>query len=77
MGIAAALSSIAAAIPLRWWQMMARSKAHDPLRQFGWSTADQANNNIADAAIPLASLNLHRDSMAPAGAKHTMSFRLI
>ena len=32
MGIAVALSSIAAAIVLRWWQMMARSKAHDSLR---------------------------------------------
>ena len=32
MGIAVALSSIAAASPLRWWQMVARWKAHDPLR---------------------------------------------
>ena len=77
MGIAVALLSIATAIPLRWWQMMARSKAHDSLRQFGWSAADRAYNNVADMAIPLAPLNLQQDSVAPAGAKRTMSFCLI
>ena len=69
--------SIAAAILLRWWQMMARSKAHDPLRRFGWSTADRVDNNVADMAIQLGQLNLHQDSMAPAVAKRGMSFRLI
>ena len=77
MGITVALSSIATAIPLRWRQMMARSKANNPVRQFGWSAADRADKNIADMAILLAPLNLRRDSMTPAGAKRTMSFRLI
>ena len=46
MGIAVALSSIATAIPLRWWRLMARSKAHDPRRRFGWSGAHRADNNV-------------------------------
>ena len=58
MGIAVALSSIATAIPLRWWRMMARSKAHDPLRRFGWSTANRATNNVVEMAAPLAPSNL-------------------
>ena len=77
MGIAVALSSIAMTISLRPWQIMACLKAHDPVCRFGWSTPDRADNNVANMAIPLAPLNLHRDSMAPARAKHTMSFRLI
>ena len=48
MGIAAALSSIEAAIPLRWWRMMARWKAHDPLRLSAWSAADRAANYVID-----------------------------
>ena len=77
MGIAVALSSIAAAIPLRWWQMMARWKAHDPLRRSSWPAADRADNNVANMAIQLASSNLRQDSMTPAGAKRAMPFRLI
>ena len=77
MGIVIALLSIVAAIPLRWWLTMARLKTHGPLRQFGWSAADQADNNASDMVIPMAPLNLHRDSMAPGGAKHTMLFCLI
>ena len=77
MGITVALSSIATAIPLRWRQMMARSKAHDPVHRFGWSSADRADNSVADMAIPLAPLNLRRGSMAPAGAKRGISFCLI
>ena len=46
MGIAVALSSIAVTIPLRWWQMMAHSKAHNPIRRFRWLTADWAANNL-------------------------------
>ena len=42
MGIAVALSSIAAAIPLRWWRMMARLKAYNPLFRSAWSAADRA-----------------------------------
>ena len=61
MGIAVALSSIAAAIPLRWWRMMARWKAHDPLRQSAWSAADRAANNVANMVASLAPSNLHRD----------------
>ena len=48
MGIAVAQSSIAAAIPLRWWGMMARSKSHDPLRRSAWSAADRPDNKVAD-----------------------------
>ena len=48
MGIAVALSSIAAVIPLRWWRMRARSKAHDPLRRSAWSAADRAANYAVD-----------------------------
>ena len=48
MGITVALSSIAAAIPLRWWRMMARSKAHDPLRRSAWSAADRGANYVVD-----------------------------
>ena len=40
--------SIAAAILLRWWRMMARSKAYDPLRQSVWSAADRAANYVVD-----------------------------
>ena len=36
-------SSVAAAIPLRWWRMMTRSKAIDPAHQFAWSAADQTD----------------------------------
>ena len=77
MGIAVALSSIAVAIPLRWWLMMARSKAHDPLRRSAWSAADRSDNNVADMAIPLAPSNLRADSMAPVGAKRATPFCLI
>ena len=75
--VAVALSSIAAAIPMRWWRMMARLKAHNPLRRSAWSAADRPDNNVADMAIPLAPSNLRPDSMAPAGAKRAMPFRLI
>ena len=77
MGITVALSSIVAVIPLRWWRMMACSKAHDPLRQSVWSAADRPENNVADVVIPLAPSNLRQDLMAPAGAKRAMPFRLI
>ena len=77
MGIAVALSPIATTIPLRWRRMMARSKARDLVRQFGWSAANQVDNNVADMAIPLAPLNLRRDSMASVAAKRVMSFCLI
>ena len=76
-GIAVTLLPILAAIPLRWWQMMARSKAYDPLRQSAWSAADWPDNNVANMAILLAPSNLRQDSMAPAGAKRAMPFRLI
>ena len=36
--------SIAAAIPMRWWHMMARTKTHDPLRQFRWVACGRASN---------------------------------
>ena len=72
MGIAVTLSLIVTAIPLRWWQTIARSKAHDPRCQFGWSAAHQADNNFTNMAIRLAPLNLHQDSMTPAGAKRTI-----
>ena len=77
MGIAVALSYIATAIPLRWRQMMAHSKAHDPIRWLEWASANQTDNNVADMVIPLAPLNLRWDSMAPAGAKRAVSFHLI
>ena len=48
MGIAVALSFIAAAILLCWWQMMARSKAHDPLCRSAWSAAHRAANCVID-----------------------------
>ena len=48
MGIAVALPFIAAAIPLRRWPMMTRSKAHDPLRRSTWSAADRAANYVVD-----------------------------
>ena len=54
MGIAVALSSIATAIPLRWRQMMARSKANGPLCQFGWSATDQTDNNVAGVCTYLS-----------------------
>ena len=41
MGIAAALSYIATVIPLHLRRMMARSKAHVPVRKFKWSAADR------------------------------------
>ena len=69
MGIAVALSSIAAAILLRWWRMMARLKAHDPLRRSAWSAAGRAANNVANMAASLAPSNLRRDSKAPERAK--------
>ena len=59
MGIAAALLPIVTAISLRWWQMRARLRTHDPLCQFGWFAADRVDNNNANMAIPLASLDLH------------------
>ena len=33
---------IVAAIHLRWWQMMALSKANEPSHQLGWSAVDCA-----------------------------------
>ena len=66
--IAVALSSIAAASPLRWWQMGSCSKAHDPLHRFEWSVADQADNNVANMAILLAPSNPRQDSIAPMGS---------
>ena len=48
MGIAVALSSIATAILLRWWRMMARWKANDPLRRSAWSAAHRAANCVVD-----------------------------
>ena len=77
VGIAVVLTYIATAIPLRWERMMARSKAHDPVYRFRGAAADRADNNVADMAIPLAPLNLHRDLRAPTGATRAMSFRLI
>ena len=58
MGLAVALPFIATAIPLRRWRMMARSKAHDPLRQSAWSAADRAANYVVEMAAPLAPSNL-------------------
>ena len=75
--IAVALLSIAAAFPLRWWQMWACSKAHDLLHRFEWSVADQADNNVANMVIPLEPLNLHRDSLAPMSSRQKLSYRLI
>ena len=60
-----------------WWRMMARWKVHDPLRRSAWSATDRAANYVADMAIQLAPSNLRQDSMAPAGAKRAMPFRLI
>ena len=77
MGIAIALLSIAAAIPLCWWRMMACSKAHDPLRCSAWSAAHRADNNVADVTIQLAPSNLRQDSLATAGAKRAMPFCLV
>ena len=56
--------SIATAIHLRWWQLRALRKAHDPFRQFEWSAVDRAANNHFEMDTPLAPLNLHLDSMA-------------
>ena len=51
MGIArVALSWIATTIALRWWEMMACLKAHDSVRQFGWSAADWAANDVVQIA---------------------------
>ena len=36
---------------MRWWQLVAQWKDHDRHRQFGWSAADQADNNIAYMAV--------------------------
>ena len=55
---------------------MARLKARDHRRRFGWSAADRADDNVADMAAPLAPSNLRRDSIAPAGAKRKVSNRL-
>ena len=68
-GIAAALHCIAAAILIGRWQMRALWKAHDPLHQFAWLTADQAANNAFEMAAPPAPSNLHPDSMAPVRRK--------
>ena len=50
--------SIAAAILLRWWQMMARSKAYDPLRQsaFESSSRFEGASEMASNAIILMDL---------------------
>ena len=48
MGIAVALLPIAAAVPLRWRRMMARLKAHYPLRRSAWSAADRGANYVVD-----------------------------
>ena len=50
MGIVVTLLSIAMVVLLRWWGMIARLKAHDPLRQFGWPAADQAAKNAVELA---------------------------
>ena len=75
-GIAVAFRLIATAIPVRWWRLVAQWKGHNLRRQFGWSAADRADNNVADMAAPLAPSNLRRDSIAPAGAKRKVSNRL-
>ena len=77
MGIAVAYRTIATAIPLRWWQMMARSKANDPLRRSAWSAADRAANYVVEMAAPLAPSNLLRDSMAPARSQRKPLYCLI
>ena len=52
---------------MRWWQMLARLKAHDPLRRSLWSAADRTANNVANMAASLAPSNLDEDLKAPAG----------
>ena len=51
MGIASALSLIATDISLLCWQMMARLKANDSLRQIGWPAAVWVANNVVKMVI--------------------------
>ena len=61
------ISLIAAAIPLRWWQMMTLSKSDNPLHQLIWLAADRADDkNTFKIDAPPALSNLHQDSVAPA-----------
>ena len=41
---------------MRWWRLVARWKGHDRRRQFGWSAADQMDNNIAYIAALVSTL---------------------
>ena len=59
---------IAMAIFMRWWRLVARSKAYNSRHQLGWSAADQVASNATQMAAPSAPLNLRRDSMATAEA---------
>ena len=36
---------------MRWWRLVAQWKGHDVRRRFGWSAADQTDNNIAYMAV--------------------------
>ena len=53
------------------------SKAHGSRHQLEWPAADRAASNVFEMTASLAPLNLHQDSMAPAGAKGKISFRFI
>ena len=50
------LSPVATDIPLRWWQMTARSKTHDPFRRFAWSAANRAANNVFEMAALIGAI---------------------
>ena len=62
---------VATAIHLRWWGMRALSKAHELFYQLRWSAAERATNKAFEMVAPLASLNLHRNSIALAEAPST------
>ena len=52
--------------------MMALLKAHNPLHQLSWLTADWTDQNTFEMAIPSAKLNICRDLMAPARAQQRL-----
>ena len=76
-GIVVVFLSVAAAVLVRTWQLVARLKAHDLRRWFRWSAADQSDNNVAKIAIPMVLLNPRRDTIAPAGVNRKSPYWLI
>ena len=37
---------------MRWWQLIALLKAHDPVHQFLWSATDRTDANAIEMAAP-------------------------